>query len=568
MAKNSEPSAQNGLDPDLAELLSIEEATSPDGEGPDFRTLFKEESLQASAAGGEPPDTTKKRFAPITKIQENPKPFFQDKDYYKCALAGEGDCGQRVHDLLGKFMKATDVEEKSKLRAQVISAYWELAASIAGHVGKDLPVPKRLLLRFGILSPTFLTAELRDMVSRIVFENVTGEPIWYCDEWLERVAAGLIRPSSTDEVKKVQKDAGRKLVDEVEKKRGQREAELTLLRNKIGQLDERESDLRGQVEALLRHERREDFNGLKAPFTAAQKMAMSQIQEILRQLNSLDGQVSSSYVSLANMDKELETLARKTDGVNLDSVVDQKTVAQEFLSVRQMAKMSVGRKGNHFPIFLAQFVRPQIREIGIRENVISAMAQVEALDPELFMRTHKQQTTRIVPNTILLASYGETGEVQPRHKPGQDSHPHVPQEPPARGAHRPRGPALAGGQGKGRLLLDGRGHHGEILPVVHGPQAQGRRAGIFHPRLRHVDHQGEHRHAEAGPRGARDLLAPDAVPPADQGQPQEPGLCLQRAVQEGPEHRPIGRVLTLGRSRHKYRTISSIAFRGFSPFLW
>ncbi len=409
MAKNSEPSAQNGLDPDLAELLSIEESKSPANEGPDFRTLFKDENLKATAAGGETPDTTKKRFAPITKIQDSPKPYFKDKDYYKIALAGEGDCGQRVHELLGRFMKATDIDEKSKFRAQLISAYWELGASIAGHVGKDLPIPKRLLLRFGILSPTFLTAEHRDMVSRFVFENATGEPIWYCDEWLERISAGLVKPSSTDEVKKVQKDAGRKLVDEVEKKRGQRDAELTLLKNKIGQLDERESDLRGQVDSLLRHERREEFGGLKGPFNAAQKAAMSQIQELLRQLNSLDGQVSSSYVSLSNMDKELEALARKTDGVSLDSVVDQKTVAQEFQSVRQMAKMCVGRKGNHFPIFLAQFVRPQAKELGIRENVINAMAQVEALDPELFMRTHKQQTTRIVPNTILLPSYGETG---------------------------------------------------------------------------------------------------------------------------------------------------------------
>ena len=54
-------------------------------------------------------------------------------------------------------------------------------------------------------------------------------------------------------------------------------------------------------------------------------------------------------------------------------------------------------------------MRPNIKEIGTRENVIREMAQVEALDPGLFQRTYKKQTTRIVPNIILLASYGDTG---------------------------------------------------------------------------------------------------------------------------------------------------------------
>jgi hypothetical protein len=54
-------------------------------------------------------------------------------------------------------------------------------------------------------------------------------------------------------------------------------------------------------------------------------------------------------------------------------------------------------------------VKPNIQEIATRENVINEMAQVESLDPGLFLRTHKGQTSRIVPNVLLLASYGETG---------------------------------------------------------------------------------------------------------------------------------------------------------------
>jgi hypothetical protein len=400
--------SQNGLDPDLAELLSIEEPKNQAEEGPDFRTLFKDD--RAELAASETVDGTKKTFDPIKKFQEDkPRPLFADKNYYKTVLAGEGPSGQRVHDLLTRYMKSTDTEEKSKFRAQLITAYWEMGSGIAGRVSKDMPLPKRLLLRFGILAPNFLSQEHRDIVSRIVFDNATGEPMHFVDEWLERVAAGVIRPSSTDEVKAVQKDASRKMVDEVEKKRGNRENELTLLRGKIGQMEEREDLLREHVQTLLSHEIREELGGLKAPFNAAQKAAMTHIQDLLRQLSSLDGQICSSYNVLSNIDKDLDNLMRKTEGVSLDAAVDQKTVIQEFLSIRQMAKMCVGRKGNHFPIFLAQFVQPSIKEIGTRENILNAMAQVEALDPGLFLRTYKQQTARIIPNIILIPSYGDTG---------------------------------------------------------------------------------------------------------------------------------------------------------------
>ena len=419
MDNRNDAPAQNGLDADLAELLEVEEAEpvsepaqADDGAltgGPDFHTLFNEEKPKAKAVSSESVDTTKVKFATIIKIQDDPKPFFQDKDYYKKVLAGEGEESTRVHDLLGKYMKAEDPEEKSHFRAQLISAFWDLGSKISYRAGHDLIMPKRLFLRFGILSPGFLTPELRDMVSRIIYENTTGEPLYYVDEWLERIAKGLVRPSAVDEVKQKGKDSNQRIIDAVEKKKGQRDSEITILKAKISQLEEREGQLRGQVDMLTRHERNTEYGGLKAPFNATQKAALAQIQELLRQLSTLDAQIASSYADLASIDKELESLGRKSEGMSADGGVDQKSVVAEWGCIRQMAKMCVGRQGNHFPIFVSQFVRPNIREIATRENVIREMAQVEALDPGLFLRTYKSQTTRIVPNIILMASFGDTG---------------------------------------------------------------------------------------------------------------------------------------------------------------
>ena len=418
MDKGKEAPAQKGLDADLAALLKIEadepaaepsappQRTRGDTGEPDFHTLFSEDRPRQQA---EAVDTTKTRFPSITKLQEDPKPFFQDKDFYKKVLTGEGEEGTRLHELLGKYMKAEDHEEKSKYRSQLISAFWELGSRVAYRAGRDLSLPKRLMVRFGILSPGFLSPELQDMVSRIVYENSTGEPVYYVDEWLERVSKGLVRPSTTDEVKQKGKDTGQKVLDAVEKKKGQRDSEITLLKARISQVEEREANLKGQVDQLTRHERNEDYGGLKSPFNAGQKAALVQVQELLRQLSALDGQIAASFAALATFDKELESLGRKSEGISAGSTVDQKSVVGEWLSLRQMAKMCCGRQGNHFPIFLSQFVRPAIKEIGTRENVIREMAMVEGLDPGLFHRVYKTQTARIVPNIILLASYGDTG---------------------------------------------------------------------------------------------------------------------------------------------------------------
>jgi hypothetical protein len=409
MSKSSSGSPSNGLDPDIAQLLELEAPEEPVEEGPDFHELFAEERESEQKPSDVVVDPSKRKFEQITRLQEEPKPWFQDADYYKKVLAGEGAVSQRVHDLLGKYMKAQDTEEKSRFRAQLITAFWELGSSISARAGKDLLTPKRLLLRFGILSPGFLSPEVRDMVSRIVADNKTGEPVYYLDEWLMRVAKGQIRPSSTDEVKQKQKDTGQKLVDAAEKKKGQRESEMTMLRGKISQMEDKEAMLRDQVELLLRHEVNGDYDGLRACFGPAQKAAIGQIQDLLRQMSSLDSQIASCYSGLSGIDDDLETIERKAEGMPLESVVDQKTVVNEFACVRQMAKMCVGRKGNHFPILLTQFVRPNLQEVSTRENVINQMAAVESLDPGLFLRTHKGQTSRIVPNTILLATYGESG---------------------------------------------------------------------------------------------------------------------------------------------------------------
>lgn len=135
---------------------------------------------------------------------------------------------------------------------------------------------------------------------------------------------------------------------------------------------------------------------------------MSEIGSVLRQLANADREVVSAYGALGRIREDLDELRNK-HGDSGGGAVEAAVVANEMLSVRQMAKMAVGRQGNHFPIMMKQYVRPRIEEIGTRENVIALMAEIESVDAGLFHRTFKRQTKRIVPNVILIPSYGDAG---------------------------------------------------------------------------------------------------------------------------------------------------------------
>jgi len=62
-----------------------------------------------------------------------------------------------------------------------------------------------------------------------------------------------------------------------------------------------------------------------------------------------------------------------------------------------MAKMTVGRQGNHFPLLTREFFHCMPRQTGYRENVIDLMAKIESIDPGAFCRVHKNNQNRIVP---------------------------------------------------------------------------------------------------------------------------------------------------------------------------
>ena len=394
------------IDPDVAELIGIEDTGGEDV--PDFGDLFDEPGYEADTSETEPPDFSVKGFNVPEEFEEQPKPFFNDKHFYKKVLTGEGDISNRLHGILSSFLNAKDSQDRSLYRGKIIPAYWELAGHVAGSIGQELPVPKIVMLRFAVLLPTLLSAEQRQMISKIIWENKTGEPFYYVDEWLKEVARGRVNPSAVDETKTTGKNEAQKVNAIMEKTRGRHQAQLSLVKNRAQELQEQEELLQEKVRLLVDHERLEQHGGLISPYNDTQRSAFSEISAVLRRLSNLDKDLARQYRELDGMEEQLEGLKEKEAELG-DATVDRKTVVNELNTVRQMAKMCVGRQGNHYPVLMKQYLRGTLMDVGTRENVIKIMAEVERLDPGIFLRTFKMETNRIVPNVVLVPCYGDSG---------------------------------------------------------------------------------------------------------------------------------------------------------------
>ena len=405
-AGDSDSSRFSGdIDPEVAALIGSE-----DGDDiPDFDDLFDESHGEPIPAGErEDVDLSSRSFTRPVKLEEAAKPFFNDPNYYKICLTGEGEISKRVHSLLGAFLNASDPQDRSMHRGRLIPGYWDLFRSIASKIGTRLPQPKTLMIRFGVLLPTMLSPDQRTMLSKVIMQNTSGEPVYYVDEWLLSVAHGRISASATDETKLSQRREPEKINALLEKTRGRKDAQLNLIRGTVEEMTSLESTLHQKIEIMSDHDIRAEYDGLPAPYNESQRSAIGEITNVLRRLAIVNKELARHYRELDSMQDQLQNLKGREEEIG-EIQVDHKTIGEEVNTVRQMAKLCVGRQGNHFPLAMKQYLRTALFDIGTRENVLNTLADVEALDPAIFHRTYKMQTNRIVPNVVIIPCYGESG---------------------------------------------------------------------------------------------------------------------------------------------------------------
>ncbi len=360
-----------------------------------------------------------KQFQPVEQfIADTPQTeVFDDKEYYKKALSGENDSAQRVHTVLSKFLNCQDPKDRTVFRQQMTNAYWELLRSVAPKMtSKSVLMAKKMLMRYAVILPSLFTVENKETFSKAFLENTSNEPIYYLDEWFRDIALGRIELSATDEAPASRKPAAgsseetNRLLQLKAKSSAKLQTAENFLTMKESERAMLEAEVRSRFEILTDHPYIPGAQPHKQPMSDAQKKMVSEINEKLKALLKNDKDLSSYYndyqeakEACANLEQKLAVTGETTlqvSGSDINTEID---------TVHQMAKMTVGRQGNHFPIFTREYFHCLPKETGFRENVIDIMSWIESIDPTAYCRVHKNVQNRIIPFVILIPTYGEYG---------------------------------------------------------------------------------------------------------------------------------------------------------------
>ena len=355
-------------------------------------------------------------FEPIDKVfQDTSTGVFDDPKYYKVLMGGEGDTAQRLHTLLSKYLTSKEPQDRIVFRQQIIGAYWEFVKTLAPKMmSSSTPMPKRMIMRFAVVLPSLFTAEQKDMFSKVFYENNSGEPILYLDEWMKAIATGKLDLSATDDVPVRKKDLTgnaeqQYLMQLQSKNEGKLQSVESQLMAKENERTMTEAELKSRIDNLCEHPPYVGLAPHKMAWSDAQRRLIAEITERLRNLQRIDKELSkilNEFQDLKDIHTSLET---KMADMPQQVEVNLGEIQKEMDTVRQMAKMTVGRKGNHFPVYSREFFHCVPNATGFRENVIQVFSWIESIDPDVFVRVHKNQKNRIVPYTLLLPTYGDMG---------------------------------------------------------------------------------------------------------------------------------------------------------------
>lgn len=409
--------------------VSIDEFEPADGKKFDMEA-FSKKAMGTGAADKKVSNSNKsihqvdlsvKQFNEITElVSEFPSDVFEDKSYYKVALTGENQSAQRLHLVLSKYLTSQDPKDRTVFRQQIISAYWELVRGMAPKMADvHLPKPKRMLLRFGVLLPSLFRPEQKIFFSKIFYENRTGEPVLYVDEWFMEIAAGRLSNSMTDEKRTPHKAATPEEAASMEQTRlqqlqqknsGKLQSAENILNIKENERTMLELELKDRIEILCTHSPIMGSEPHTQPYTDTQQRLFSEITDRLHKLSKNGKELArclKDYEEAKGVFASVES--KLSDGPQQVQAADTTAVNTEFETVRQMAKMTVGRQGNQFPLFTREFYHCMEKGTGTRENVIEILRWVESIDPGAFCRVHKNIPNRIPPYVLLIPTYGDRG---------------------------------------------------------------------------------------------------------------------------------------------------------------
>lgn len=420
------------LDPEIAALLSSSGKSVDFDESSVEDYEINEKSFKSSNSNITQNNTSENKdsihtvnlschqFDKIEKlISDTPSDVYNDTKYYKTVLTGENASSQRVHQVLSKYLTCQDPKDRAVYRQQIVTAYWELLRGMVPKMSSmSTSLPKRMLVRFGVLLPSLFKPEQKDYFSRIFFENKYNLPVLYTDEWFKEIAAGRMNNSMTDEGKPVRKNLTgeeanlaeqSKFLQLKSKNSGKMQSAENLLNIKESERSMLELELKNRIDSITDHPGIVGLEPHKGGLTEFQRKLLPEITDYIHRISKNDKELTKVLGEYQEAKALYDNVSSKITTGEETVQANEGAVKAEFDTVRQMAKMTIGRRGNQFPIFTREFFHCTESGTGTRENVIEVLRWVESIDPGVFHRIHKNIPNRIVPYVLLVPTYGDRG---------------------------------------------------------------------------------------------------------------------------------------------------------------
>jgi len=248
-------------------------------------------------------------------FSDTPHHLFDSSEFYKTVLKGEGEEAQRLHTALTKFLTATDPKDRGVFKTQVESAYWNFVSEMAVKIASGRASPeKKYAIRYGLVLPTLLTQDQKDIFSKIIDENTYREAVYYLDEWFGNIGSGRISPSATDEVRVSRKgNESDRFLQLLEKARGKLQTAENLLKAKAEEINRSEDAIKQQMGHIFTHEFMANIAGVKAPYSEIQKQQIGQINEQLKKLLTLDKELQRFVSDYQTADGDVRSLKEKVE---------------------------------------------------------------------------------------------------------------------------------------------------------------------------------------------------------------------------------------------------------------
>lgn len=352
---------------------------------------------------------------PQEKYSQKKNATILNPQFYKTALSGENESAQKLHSLLSKYLTCSDPKDRSVFRQQMVSVYWEFFNSLT--VKMSMPSTaneKRMLLRFGLVLPTLLTDDQKDTIASSFVENTYNEPVYYVDEWFRDLGLGTLTLSATDESRPTKKnltgaEETQRLMQLQAKNNGKLQTSENQLTMKESERAMIEAEIQSRIQMLCEHHPIPGMEPHVYSYTDPQRRLFNEIIDKIHQLSRVDKDAAALLADFTEAKEINDSLQSKIDAGPAALEVNSSDISTEAGTVRQMAKMTCGRQGNHFPIMTKEYFHCSPRTLGIRENVLEQLHWVEQIDPAAFIRTHKNVDNRIVPYVLLVPTYGDTG---------------------------------------------------------------------------------------------------------------------------------------------------------------